>query len=64
LLTISLQNLLHGRSDGGIVEIAADVNMNLSRKEALSETKDLLNDFSAELNKELEALTNRQQSEQ
>lgn len=45
LIKLSLQNLLYGRNDGGIVEIAADIPRTLSREDGQKEAEQNLQAF-------------------
>jgi EpsI family protein len=45
LVKLSLQNLLYGRNDGGIVEIAADLSRTRSKTEAEEEANSIIQDF-------------------
>ncbi len=56
LLTISFQNLLYGRSDGGIIELGSDINIALGRKESIRQAKLYMDDFALELMKEMKSL--------
>lgn len=49
LLKLSAQNLLFGRNDGGIVEVAADLSRTISKEEAEVESNLLIQDFLNEL---------------
>lgn len=49
LIKLSLQNLFYGRNDGGIIEIAAELPRDKSKKEAELEANLLIQDFLKEL---------------
>ncbi len=49
LIKLSLHNLLYGRNDGGIIEIAAELPRDRSQSEAETEANEIIQDFLKEL---------------